>query len=83
MLVQDQAHYNVFGYNYAREARQTSQTTVLKHEHTADLVCHGEPSLQSGGDYRGPYSNLFEGNICGWIWVDSWHLYNKKYNTFF
>jgi len=83
MLVQDHAHYNVFGYNYAREARQTSQTAVLRHEHTADLVCHGEPSLQSGGNYRGPYSNLFEGNICSWMWVDSWHLYNKKYNTFF
>jgi len=88
MLVQNAAHYNVFGYNYAREARQSNNNwlySIFPEDLSGDIVCHGEPSYEHSAPngWRGPEKNLFEGNICGWIWVDSFHLFNKKFNTFF
>ena len=61
--------------------------TCIPGDFIADLCCHGEPSYENslpvGDGYRGPYSNLFESNICNAMWVDSFHGKNKKYNTFF
>jgi hypothetical protein len=69
MLVQAGANGNVFGYNYSREPTRTE----FPAEVSGDVVCHG--------NYV--YANLFEGNICQHIWVDSSHGANGPLNTFF
>ncbi|MCF7911064.1 MAG: hypothetical protein K9M99_00925 [Candidatus Cloacimonetes bacterium] len=107
MLVQNDAHWNVFGYNYVSKANQSTLDnlefddcppwledflgwlagTCIPGDFVADICCHGESSyeasLPAGDGYRGPYENLFEGNICNTMWVDSFHGKNKKFNTFF
>jgi hypothetical protein len=82
MLVQNSAHHNVFAYNFASGGKQNN-SSLAPDDFTGDIVCHGETSYENGGPYRGPYENLFEGNIVDWMWVDWFHQSNKKYNTFF
>ncbi len=107
MLVQNEAHYNVFGYNHVAKGKQATLENLefnncppwfedflgwllgicIPGDFIGDICCHGESSyensLPAGTGYRGPYSNLFEGNICNAMWVDSFHGKNKKFNTFF
>lgn len=58
-------------------------TSIVPDDYTGDLLCHGESSQHYDGTYEGPYENLFEGNICNSIQVDSFWGRNKKHNTFF
>ncbi len=58
-------------------------TNIVPDDYTGELLCHGESSQHYGGIYEGPYENLFEGNICNSIQVDSFWGRNKKHNTFF
>jgi len=58
-------------------------TSIVPKDYTGDLLCHGESSQHYGGTYEGPYENLFEGNVCNSIQVDSFWGQNKKHNTFF
>ncbi len=69
MLLQAGANGNVFGYNYSREPTRTE----FPSEVSGDIVCHG--------NYV--YANLFEGNICQHMSVDSSHGANGPLNTFF
>jgi len=78
MLVQDGAEYNVFGYNYSKDPKQTNKD-YLPNKFSGDIVCHGKPGSP---DYDGPKNNLFEGNIVNWIWVDGFHEKNGPDNTF-
>jgi hypothetical protein len=61
--------------------------TCIPGDFIGDICCHGESSyensLPAGDGYRGPFSNLFESNICSAMWVDSFHGKNRKFNTFF
>ncbi len=82
MLVQNEAKWNVYGYNYST-GRRHSDFDYLPNSYVADISCHGETSSQSGGQYGGPKENLFEGNQVGWMWVDSFHRANGKDNAFF
>ncbi len=69
MLVQAGANGNVFGYNYSREPVRTETPPDI----SSDIAGHG--------NY--PYGNLFEGNVCQHIWLDSSHGANGPLSTFF
>ena len=69
MLVQAGANGNVFGYNYSREPKRTEFPSEI----SSDITLHGNH----------PYANLFEGNICQHIWIDSSHGANGPFNTIF
>ncbi|MBN1414526.1 MAG: immunoglobulin domain-containing protein [Bacteroidales bacterium] len=69
MLVQAGANGNVFGYNYSREPIRTEYPSEI----SSDITGHG--------NY--PYANLFEGNVCQHIWLDSSHGANGPLSTFF
>ncbi len=58
-------------------------SSIVPGDYTGDLICHGESSQHYGGPYEGPYENLFEGNVCNSIQIDSFWGQNKKHNTFF
>ncbi|MEA2103049.1 MAG: T9SS type A sorting domain-containing protein [Candidatus Cloacimonadota bacterium] len=81
MLVQNEANYNVFGYNYSIGAKQTNRPD-LPDNMSGDMVCHGHPSGGPQGSVAGPMGNLFEGNIGQFMWVDLWHWSNGPDNTF-
>ncbi len=82
MLVQNEAKWNVYGYNYST-GRRHSDFNDIPDSYVADISCHGETSSQNNGPYSGPKENLFEGNQVGWMWVDSFHRANGKDNAFF
>lgn len=69
MLIQVGVNGNVFGYNYSREPKRTEWPSEL----SSDITGHGNYS----------FANLFEGNICQHIWLDSSHGANGPLNTFF
>ena len=92
MIVQDNAHHNVYAYNYAYNSHQSSdfiyEYTIpydLPDSYTADICCHGQPAREDNpsSPWEGPFENLFEGNVCSFICVDSSHDKNGSYNTFF
>ncbi|MBU0473945.1 MAG: T9SS type A sorting domain-containing protein [Bacteroidetes bacterium] len=73
MIVANEAHDNVFGYNYS--CQQTDGIgNVL-----ADICIHGENDPNFGGAYK----NLFEGNRVDRIHADLYWGTNGSYNTFF
>lgn len=94
LIVQNGAHYNVFGYNYVLEGfhnnykDNTFMYNFMPREDIGDIVCHGRAAVNEGVDDNylnyldGPYGNLFEGNIGGWIWIDTFHDKNGLDNTF-
>lgn len=61
MLVQDEAQWNVFGYNYSIHSKQTNSSSMPE-DLSGSIVCHGHHE-----GYEGASSNLFEGNIGGFI----------------
>ncbi len=69
MLIQVGVNGNVFGYNYSREPIRDEWPSEL----SSDITGHGNYS----------FANLFEGNICQHIWIDSSHGANGPLNTFF
>jgi len=74
----DEAHYNVFGYNYERDAHEYN--FIFAFDYIEGQICfHG-----GGNQYSGSYKNLCEGNIVGHIEADDEDGGdNEPYNTIF
>ncbi|MCK4312506.1 MAG: right-handed parallel beta-helix repeat-containing protein, partial [Candidatus Cloacimonetes bacterium] len=77
-VLNDEAHYNVFGYNYERDAKEYS--AVLFDYIEGQICFHGYGNWYSS---IGPKYNLCEGNIVGFIEIDDANNTNGEFNLVF
>ena len=94
MLLQNEANYNVYGYNYSIKGKQTNfeipwYLWIIFPVHCAILDNAIDEDFTGDmvchghpEDGPGPMANLFEGNIGQFMWVDLHHWCNGPDNTF-
>jgi hypothetical protein len=78
VIFSNSVNNNVVGYNYSRDPFTTEKYLGIS-DWPSDMCLHGHPDSL----VPGPDRNLFEGNICSYMYADNaWHD-NGPYNTYF